>query len=115
MVACDQFLRQPFADFWIGGVVAAQQLDLDAGRQLLFVLLDVEIDAFLGFVGRLGDKAGIAVDHPNLDGLRRQRCGRQRAGRQQRADELAEHLILPVPVPAHSTTSGRHSSARHRG
>src|SRR6516225_2085285 len=50
MLARDQFLSQPLADFRIGSIVTADQLDLDPLRQILLMLLEVEIDALLRLV-----------------------------------------------------------------
>ena len=66
-------MRQPLADLGIGGVIAAQQLDLYARRQILSVLFNVEIEPLLALVGGLRDKARVAVDQPDFDGLRRER------------------------------------------
>ena len=42
----------------LAAVVALDDLDLDAGRQILLVLLDVEIDALLHLVAGLARKPG---------------------------------------------------------
>ena len=90
MLARDQFLRQPLADLRIGGIVAPQDLELDARRQILLVLLDVQIDGLLRLVRCLGDKPGIAADQPDLDdrlGRRRYRQQRERRSNRRREQQ----------------------------
>ena len=83
MLAGDQLLGEPFADLGAGSIVALDQLELDALRQILLVQLQVEIDRLLRLIGGLRDKPGIAVDQPDLD----HRFGRRRGGRQRRASD----------------------------
>jgi len=83
MLARDQLLRQPLADFRRRCIVTADQLDLDPGRQVFLMLLQVEVEPLLALVAGLRDKPCIAVDQPDLDGLRRQRRRQARDGHQQ--------------------------------
>ena len=71
MIAGDQLLRDALAGLGGSGIVALDELDLDARRQVLLVRLDVEIDALLHLVASLGEKSRIAVDQADPDGLRR--------------------------------------------
>ncbi len=77
MVAGDQLLRQALGHIGIrAGVVALDQLQLDAGRQILLVLLDVEIEALLDLIAEGGLRTGIGQDDADLHGLRRARLRR---------------------------------------
>src|SRR6516164_2301624 len=71
------------------------------------MLLEVEIEPLLALVAGLRDKPGIAVDQPDLDGLRRQRRRQARGGAHQQDDKFAEHRDLPHS-PCHLTTSPTH-------
>jgi hypothetical protein len=91
VLASDQLLRQPFADFRVGGVVAAQDLDLHIGRQILVVFLDVEVDRLLRLITSLRDKAGIAADQPDFDDrLRRRRRHDQRRQRERQRNRKSD-------------------------
>ena len=70
LLARDQFLSNALAGVRNGPVVATDELDLHPRRKLLFVLLQVKVDALLHFIARLGEKSRIAVDQTDLDGLR---------------------------------------------
>jgi hypothetical protein len=112
-------LRQPLADLGIGGVVAFDQLDPDPRRQVPFVQLDVEVDAFLHLIRRLGDKAGIAVDHPDFDGLRISRRHAQRQEQRRRDNRKAppqsiaqQHLALHHLPPASSPVAANSALPR---
>ena len=102
MLAGNQLLRQPFADLRGGGVIPAQDLDLHIGREILLVLLDVEVDRLLRLIARLRDKAGIAADQPDFDDrLRRcrhddQRRERERPRNRQRGGSPACHCSSPL-------------------
>ena len=55
MVARDQFLGQTLGDIGIGaGVVAIDQRQLDAWRQIFLVLFDVKVDALVHLIAGLG-------------------------------------------------------------
>ena len=91
LLARDQFLGKPFAGIWNGAVVTPNELDFDPGRQLLFVLLDVEIDAFLHLIACLGEKTRTAVDQTDLDGL----CQnfRRISAHSQAGDQRTDHCL----------------------
>src|SRR3984957_17776390 len=100
MITGDQLLGDALAGLGGGGIVAPDDLDLDARRQVLLVLLDVEVYAFLHLVAGLGEKSGIAVDQADLDGLRRCRAGDRERGdygaRQGRGDMCwSDHFVSP--------------------
>ena len=93
MIASDQLLRDTLCDIRIGaGVVAGHELDLDARRQVLLMLLDVELDALVELVAGLRERTGIGVDKTDLDGLRRRRH-RERAERRGSEDEAGDLLL----------------------
>ena len=105
---------------------------LTPGGRSFSCVLDVEVDAFLHLVGGLGDKARIAVDHADLDGLRpsrRRRRRGQRHGNQRRRDRHERssatnqtdgpHSISPSPRasggPGAKCTALATLGARFRG
>src|SRR6266481_2091963 len=88
VLAGDQLLSQPLADFRIGGIVAPYDFDLYPRRQILLVLLHVQVDGFLRLVRGLRDKAGVATDVPDLyHRLCRRQGRRYRENRSRRAGE----------------------------
>ena len=70
LVAHDQLLRQLLRLVRVRpGVVARDQLDLHARRQLLLVLLDVQAHRALHVRPEVAVKPGVAGDEADLDGL----------------------------------------------
>jgi len=74
VIACDQLLSQPFGDFRVGPRrISHHKLDLDPGRQLLFVLLHVKTQALVDLVASLRKASRVTEDHADLYRLRRSR------------------------------------------
>ena len=63
MIARDQFLRHALGDFRIGTrVIAPDDIQLHAGRQIFLVLLHVQADAAIQLLADGGERTGIGVD-----------------------------------------------------
>src|SRR6516162_6928213 len=109
MLARDQLLRQPLADFRRRCIVTADQLGLDPGRQVFLMLLQVEVEPLLALVAGLRDKPCIAVDQPILTV-----CAASGAGKLATATSRTINLryiatlpILAVTLPRRAPTDGR--------
>jgi hypothetical protein len=96
LVAHDQLLRELLGLVGVGaGVVARDELDLHARRQLLLVLLDVQAHRALHVGPEVAVQAGVAGDEADLDGLRV--AGDRHDG--EREHEQQPHDLHGVPPP----------------
>jgi len=99
MIARDQLLGQPLGDIRVGpGRVADDELDLQIGRQVLLVLLDVEPQAFVHLIAGLRERPGIRDDQADLDGVRHGRCRActgHRSSQREAGDDPLQHQRFP--------------------
>jgi 2-polyprenyl-6-methoxyphenol hydroxylase-like FAD-dependent oxidoreductase len=97
LIAGDQLLRQLPGAVEVGAaIVAVEQLDLDALRQVLLVQLDIEAKALVGVLAEARLRPAEGVDDTDLDGLRlgmsRQQCSEHERGKLQYNPDRALYI-----------------------